>query len=116
MADNIKVNAGQWQSLSTDDRDRVTNILTMTGLLKQGSAITPDATAPQAAVIPAGGVVGGAAPQLFGINIPNPFCKAACDIAQAAAVAACTAGTAGIGLAVCLAAAQVAGDACRNSC
>ena len=67
MADNIKVNAGQWQALSKDDKDRVSNILTATGLLKQGASITPDAATPQAAAIPAGG----AQPQGLG----TPFCK-----------------------------------------
>jgi hypothetical protein len=106
MADNIKVNAGQWQGLSKDDQDRVRKILASTGLLKEGASITPDAAAPQAAAIPAGG----AQPQGLG----TPFCKIACDLAEAGAVALCTA--TGPGLPVCLALAHAGGELCRSRC
>jgi hypothetical protein len=79
-----------------------------TGLLKQGGSLTPDAAAPQAA--PAGAAL----PQVQGFG---PFCKIACDVAQAAATAACTATIeAPPVLVLCIAAAQAAGDACRNAC
>ena len=106
MANDLTVNAADWGGLSNDDQERVKSILTATGLLKSGSNITPDANV--AAVAAIGGA--GTQPAAF-IN----FCKIGCDLAQAAATAACAAlsGPAG---AVCLAAAQAGGEFCRSKC
>jgi hypothetical protein len=48
--------------------------------------------------------------------VPPRVCRALCDVAQATATAVCVAETAGVGLVVCLATAQLAGDACRDEC
>ena len=95
----IKVNDQEWKGVSSEDQKNINNI--MSSYFK-GGKITPDAATP-----PSPGVAKGL--------IPNPFCKPACDIAEAAAVAAC-AGLSGPAAAVCVAAAHIAGDACRNGC
>jgi hypothetical protein len=106
MADDLTVNAADWNGLSSDDQEKVKNILTATGLLKSGSNITAD---PNTASLAA---VGAADPQLAGfIN----FCKIGCDLAQAAATAAC-AGLPGPAAALCIAAAKAGGDFCRSKC
>lgn len=96
MAD-VNVHDAQWKSLNQQDQERVTNILTATGLLKKGDSIK--------------GAAGLTAPVIAG----NIFCTIACDAGQAAASAACAALT-GPAVAVCLAAAQAAGDYCRSRC
>lgn len=96
MAD-INVNDAQWKSLSQEDKDRVTRILTSSGLLKRGDGIK--------------GVSTVAAPAIMG----NIFCTIACDAAQAAATAACAA-LSGPLAAACIAAAQAGGDYCRSQC
>ncbi len=98
---DIKVNEAQWQSLSPSEKENITKIVT--GHFK-GASIFPDAATPAVDATRGG----------FGLT--NPFCKAACDIAQAAAVAACSTIGGPIAIAACIAAAQIGGDACRNSC
>jgi hypothetical protein len=102
---DIKVNEAQWQGLSQSEKDNITQIVT--GHFK-GASIVPDAATPAADVA--------AMTTLGFLDLPNPFCKAACDIAQAAAVAACSTIGGPIAVATCIAAAQIAGDACRNRC
>src|SRR5574343_114851 len=101
----IKVNETQWQGLSKSEQENITRIVT--GHFKQAS-ISPSVNTPPVEIreVTTEGF----------LNLPNPFCKAACDIAQAAAVAACSTVGGPIAVAACIAAAQVAGDACRNSC
>lgn len=106
MADDLTVNAGDWGGLSSDDQEKVKSILTATGLLKSGSNITPDAGA--TAVAGVGGA--GSEPAAF-----ISFCKIGCDLAQAAATAACAA-LSGPAAAVCIAAAQAGGEFCRSKC
>jgi hypothetical protein len=106
MADDLTVNAADWHGLSSEDQEKVKNILMATGLLKSGSNITPD---PNSASLAA---VGTADPQLAGfIN----FCKIGCDLAQAVASAACN-GLPPPAAAVCMAAAKAGGDFCRSKC
>jgi hypothetical protein len=106
MANDLTVNAADWKGLSSDDQEKVQNIMMATGLLKSGSKITPDPNSASLAAVSA------ADPQLAGfIN----FCKIGCDLAQAAATAAC-AGLSGPAAAVCIAAAQAGGDFCRSKC
>lgn len=105
MAD-IRINADQWNALSSDEQNQITQNLRTNGLLKGESRVVPD---PYVAALgendlkPAGWV-------------PPRVCRALCDTAQAAAVAVCVAETAGVALVACLAASQIAGDACRDEC
>lgn len=98
----LKVNAAEWNGLSPDERARIESII---GGFFKGATITLDPAAPRSAQ-PAGAHVAGW----------NPFCKAACDIAEGAAIAACASLVNPIAIAACIAAAHAAGDACRNSC
>ena len=105
MAD-IRINADQWNALSSDEQNQITENLSRNGLLKGESRIIPDPYVEalgEGDLRPAGW-------------IPPRICRALCDTAQTAAIAACVAETAGAGLIVCLAAAQIAGDACRGEC
>ena len=106
MADDLTVNAADWSALSSGDQEKVQSILTATGLLKSGSNITPDANAAAVA-----GVAGAGIEPAALIN----FCKIGCDLAQAAATAACAA-LSGPAAAVCIAAATAGGDFCRSKC
>ena len=106
MAD-IKVNKQQWDSLSEEDQRAITEGLRSTGGLSIGDQIVGDPNV-----------------KPFDENTQlqpmwNPIkdlCKSACDIAAGSAVAWCTANTAGVGLAACLAAAEAARQECRNRC
>jgi hypothetical protein len=100
----IKVNDIQWNNLTEAERDNISQI--MTGYFKE-AALVPDSATP---VMDLNQMT----TQLFGLT--NPFCKAACDIAQAAAMAACTTVGGPVAVAACTALAQAAGDACRNAC
>ncbi len=46
----------------------------------------------------------------------KPWCKPACNASEASCIAACEAGTAGVGTPVCMAACHAAGDHCRSRC
>jgi len=103
MADNIKVNSTEWNTLTKDDQERVKNILAVTGLLKGGISITPDPSVKASAA----GLSGG------GFQPAASFCKIGCDIAEAAAVAACAATPAPQ---LCINAVHAAADICRQNC
>ena len=104
---DILVNKQQWDAVSADDQEAIVKGLRSTGALKIGDRIVPDPSAPP-----------------FDENTQlsplwNPIadlCKAACDVAAGAAVAWCTVNTAGVALAVCLAAAEAARNECRRRC
>jgi len=104
----IKVNDVQWNGFSQPEKDNITKIIAGHFM---GASIVPDSATPA--------IVAGKMPTASFLGLPNPVCKALCDIAQAAASAACSAtGAVGgpIAVAACVAAAQVGGDACRNGC
>jgi hypothetical protein len=101
----IKVNSGDWNSLSSEDQDKITKIMTSTGLLSSGVSITPDENTASVSALK-----GAAETAELG-----SFCTIACNLAQAAAVAACNM-IPPPGNAVCIVAAQAAGDYCRSKC
>jgi len=106
MAD-VKVNKGQWDAVSSADQKAIIDGLRKTGALQSGDRIVTDPN-----VAP------------FDENTQmepmwNPIkdlCKVACDTAAAAGVAWCTANTAGVALAACIAAAEAARNVCRDRC
>lgn len=98
---DIKVNDVEWSELAAAERQKIEEIVS--GYFK-GASIVPDAATPVSDVLPEG-LRGG-----------NPFCEAACNVAEAAAVAACAALTNPIAIAACVAAAHAAGDYCRREC
>lgn len=100
---NIKVNDGTWKSLSAEDQTQIIKIMEKTRLLEAGSSIVPDPNEP----VPA---------QEF---LDFGWCKFGCDAIQGAATTACaliTGPAAPVAIAVCMAVAQAAGDACRGEC
>lgn len=104
---DILVNNQQWDSLSKDEQKEIVKGLRSTGAIKIGDRIVGDPNVPP-----------------FDKNTQlepmwNPIedlCKAACDVAAASGAAWCTANTAGVALAACLAAAEAARRECRNRC
>lgn len=103
----IRINAEQWNSVSSTEQQKILEGLRGTGALGPEDVIVADA----------------AAPAFTEDTVMQPMwnpikdlCKAACDTAAGMAVAWCTANTGGIGLAACLAAAEVARTHCRGRC
>jgi hypothetical protein len=106
----IEISGDLFSAISDGEKAKITSILKNTDLLAQdGSLEIGDMSGiidPQAAI---------ADPQSIFDRIPG-LCQIACDTAAAAAAAACTASTAGVGLAACLAATEIARNACRDAC
>lgn len=98
---DIKVNDAEWAALGKDEQKRIEEVVK--GFFKDAT-IVPDAATPASGVQPHAGV------------LTNPFCKAACDMAQAAATAACAGLANPIAIAACVAAVTAAGDECRRGC
>ena|ERR1700722_8318925 len=97
MAD-VKLNDKQWNSLSDAEKKKITEMMRQLKIIeKNDSFVSDSATHATTAVL------------------TNPFCTAACDVAEGAAVAACAVFT-GPAFAVCVAAAHAAGDLCRSRC
>lgn len=103
---DAKVNAGEWNGLTTDERDEIQAIISshFKDLTVQGDM----------SVRPAKEFLENAQFQRF--NFSNPLCTAACAVAEAAAVAACSALSGGVAIAICVAAAQEARNFCRSKC
>jgi len=104
---NIKVNQAQWSSLAADEQNAIVEVLRKAGSLKIGDRIIPDDNHP---------AFDDKNFMSLDFNPLKPICEAACDAVAATAAAACTANTSGVGLAVCLAAAEAARQECRNRC
>lgn len=99
---DLKVNNAEWTALGKDEQTRIEGIIT--GFFK-GARIVPDAATARSVQ-----------PQAAANALSNPFCKAACSIAQAAASAACASLVNPIAIAACVALAAAAGDECRSHC
>ena len=102
---DINVNKSEWDGLSAADRDTIKKIIAS----HFKDTIVPEASAPTARDFLA-------QRQLQIFNFSNPICTAACGVAEAAAVAACSALGGGVAVAVCVAVAHGAGDYCRSQC
>ncbi len=106
MAD-IKVNKEQWESVAPEEQTKITEGLRSTGIIRDEDFIVGDES-----------VVEFDKDTEFA-PLSNPIkelCKAGCDIAAGSAIAWCTANTVGVGLAACLAAAEVARNECKKRC
>lgn len=97
---DIKINESQWNSLSADQQEKITDILRSTNLLHEGGKVVADAS-----------VAALEGP----IQTEGFWCTLACNAAEAAAVAACAA-LSGPAAAVCIIAAHAGGDLCRKKC
>jgi hypothetical protein len=110
----IAIDADLFSAISDEEKEKITtilkdaNVLTQDGTFEGGGDVIASA---EAVIADPESLIG----DFFKKNQRN-LCRAGCDIAAASAAAACTAGTAGIGLAACLAATEVARNACRDAC
>jgi hypothetical protein len=107
MAD-IKVNKQQWDALSEQEQNAITDGLRSKGSLRDDDRIVGD---PDVAAFDEKSQLG---PMWW--NPIGDICRAGCDTVAAGAAAWCTANTAGAGLLVCLAAAEAARQECRSHC
>jgi hypothetical protein len=120
---DIKVNAQEWEKLSEGERSQITSIMKEHGFLTGADKIVADATAPPSAqaVKEAATHLASVARTHKGITTAAAtpaafnFCKTGCDIAEAAAVAACAL-VPTPGNALCVAAAHAGGEFCRSKC
>jgi hypothetical protein len=120
---NIDVNAAEWHSLTETDREQITSIMKEHGFLTGSDRIVADASAPSAkqVVKTASNYLATVARDHKGISkaevMPSAFnwCKAGCNIAEAAAVAACAV-VPTPGNIVCVAVAHAGAEFCRSQC
>lgn len=98
---DINVNDAEWAALGNDEQKRIEDIVK--GFFKDATIVSDAAT-------PASGV------QPEAVAFANPFCKAACDIVESAAITACVGLANPIAIAACVALVKAAGDECRSQC
>jgi hypothetical protein len=103
---DIKLNKDEWENVSAEDRKKIEQIISSHF---KDTKVVADMNAGTSKDLLA-------KRQLQAFNFTNPFCSAACGVAEAAAVAACSALSGGVAIAVCVAAAHAAGDYCRSRC
>ena len=103
----IKINEDQWNAVSDDEKVKILDGLRSTGALSDDDVIVGD---PNVSELTADTVL---EPMW---NPLKDICKAVCDVAAGAALAWCTANTAGVGFAACVAAAEVARGECKRRC
>jgi len=104
---DYRVNAEQWNAISTEDQTSIIEGLRSAGALKIGDKIIPDAKTKRASE-------SGKIELLW--NPIGDACRAACDATAAAAIAWCTTYTAGAGLIACIAAAEAVRRECNSHC
>jgi len=102
---DVKVDEGEWTGLSDEDRRKSQSII---AAHFHGTNVVGDKLAP-----PSAGVI---KTRTLSFNFSNPICTAGCGVAEAAAVAACSALSGGVAIAACVGAAHAAGDYCRSRC
>jgi sulfite reductase beta subunit-like hemoprotein len=120
---NIHVNAAEWDNLTEEERRRISSIMEEHGFLTGSDRIVADASAP-----PAMQVCKTAAKHLASVARDHKgiseaaarqrafdWCKAGCNIAEAAAVAACVL-VPTPGNIVCVAVAHGGAEFCRSQC
>lgn len=112
---NIKLHPSIWDSVSDEDKDKVIKILKTTSALSQDGTITTDSNEPISSQ-GFGDWIKDVKDNIGDVIRAKATCQIGCDIVAAAAASACTASTAGVGLAACLAAAGAAQQVCRDQC
>lgn len=95
---DIKVNSESWSSITPDEQKKIESILRSSNLLHDGCKIVASSSATESSE----------QPESF-------WCELACNVAEAAAIAAC-AGITGPAMGVCIAAAHAGGALCRSKC
>jgi hypothetical protein len=102
---NARVNEQEWKDLSAQDKTKIQSIIRahFPGTTVAGhKGAKPSADALSQITLQ--------------FNFKDPYCSAACGVAEAGAVAACSLLGNPIAIAVCVAAAHAAGDICRSKC
>jgi hypothetical protein len=96
----VHVDQKEWGKVSQADKDRITEIMRTTGLIKAADTI-----------------VGSAAPSspAAKFSAPNPGCVLACNAGEGAAVAACAALAPPFNM-ICVGVAHAAAAYCRGQC
>lgn len=103
---NIQVNASEWNEIDAETKSRISAIIASHF---PGVSLQPNESAPASKET--------LKQQTFQeFNFRNPLCTAACGVAEAAAIAACSALSGGVAIAACVAAAREAGNYCRSKC
>ena len=102
---DVKLNKSEWDGISAEDRKKIQEIIASHF---KGTKIVADPHAAKAKDLLA-------ERRLQSFNLSNPICTAACGVAEAAAVAACSA-LSGPLVPLCVAAAHAAGEFCRSKC
>jgi hypothetical protein len=100
----VKLNKAEWDGVSAEDRKKIEQIIASHF---QGVSLVGDSGTAKAEAL--------LGQKLHAFSFKNPFCPAACGVAEAAAVAACSA-LSGPAIPICVAAAHAAGDYCRSRC
>ncbi|MBZ9521900.1 hypothetical protein [Bacillus safensis] len=98
---NLRIQKKMWNKLSDDEKKEIETILKRAGSIEENSVIEPHDQSNE---------------EHF--SFPNPIeaiCKSACDVTYGLAATECQK-LSGDAQAVCLIAASVARDACRNKC
>ncbi len=104
---DVKVNKDEWAGVSDEDRQKIEQII---DLYFKGTKIVPDKNISTSKEL----LAKRKSPDF---NFESPICNAACGVAEAAAVAACSILPGGpVVIAICVAAAHAAGDYCRSHC
>jgi hypothetical protein len=100
---DVQVNASEWNGLSKEDRDKIQAIIAANFRDVTISADNAAEPAMQALARP-----------MASFNFSNPFGSAAYNVAEAAAIAACSA-LPGPLVPICVALAHAAGNLCRRN-
>jgi len=100
----IRLNASEWDRLSSEQKEQITGILEEAGLIKDSDTIIPDAAAPTFAALK--------------LQLPTfgSVCVNLCNVGEATAKAACQFLQDPIVRAACVAAATAGGTVCRSAC
>lgn len=106
-AADIRLNADQWNALSPEEQQHIEMGLKQSGALRQEDKIVADAEIPAFTE---------ETKMALKWNPLEDFCKAGCDGVASLGVVWCTANTAGVGLAVCIAAAETVRRGCHDAC
>src|SRR5262249_54112068 len=96
----VHVNEKDWNKLSKEDKDRISEIMRTTGLIGFSEKLVGPSAPPARA---------------NKFAVANPGCVLGCNAAEAAAVAACAL-VPPPGNAICVAVAHAAAEYCRSKC
>ncbi|WP_424624427.1 hypothetical protein [Achromobacter marplatensis] len=109
----IQINKAQWDEVDADTRQKIVEGFRKVGALRADDKIVAAADVAPFTIDQKLAALQKPLGEGF-FQLRDPFRDAACDIAAAGALAWCTANTAGVGYAACVAAAEAARNACKG--